>query len=354
MLHKKRKPNILISALTCCILFCTQELFAQFDCSQNLKNAQKQYDEGIIEKVPSTLENCLYSYSGEEKQQAYKLIIMSYLFDDNDKQADRYAVKLLTLNPDYKTNPVSDPKEFTQLLESFRTLPVNSMGLFGGVNKTQINVIQPYGLDNVSESKGTYNTKNISGYQLGARFNFFLFNNCELSAEMMVANNKFQYTQKMFGTTKLTFNESENWLQIPLSLTYDFGKGRTKLYIRGGYSYGLLVGASSTQNRTYFGNVTLANVDGPAEDLTQLRRKNNSWALAGVGLKIKLKKAHLFFETRYNYGLQNVVNTSKRYENSELLFKYYYLDNDFYINNLMFSVGYMYSFYKPKKKHRKN
>ncbi len=56
------------------------------DCSFTLTKAQKLFDAGTIEQIPQILQPCIDNgFTEEDKLQAYKLIILSYLFDNNIK-----------------------------------------------------------------------------------------------------------------------------------------------------------------------------------------------------------------------------------------------------------------------------
>ena len=75
--------------------------------------------------------------------------------------------------------------------------------------------------------------------------------------------------------------------------------------------------------------------------------------MAGAGINYKVKKGNVFLDLRYNYGFQNIVKTEQRYQNdlnNDLLYRYYYLDDDFKLNNFAFTIGYAYNIYKPVKK----
>ena len=71
-------------------------LYAQEDCALSLIKAQKLFDEGVIEEVPGTLAPCLNSgFSKEEKVSAYKLLVLTFLFEDRLNDAQNAMLKLL-------------------------------------------------------------------------------------------------------------------------------------------------------------------------------------------------------------------------------------------------------------------
>ena len=92
---------------------------------------------------------------------------------------------------------------------------------------------------------------------------------------------------------------------------------------------------------------------GPAVQLKEQRNNINFFLTGGLGLKYKMPMAFLFLDLRYNYGLTNSVDEATRYANKELTYKYYYVDDNFFVNNAIVSIGYERLFYKPKKKKNK-
>src|SRR5688572_27141366 len=87
-----------------CLVFLSKGMLAQQipvveeeeeegECSVVLKQAQKMYDDGKIETIPQFMQACLSRADGftrEEKVQAYRLLVLSYLFQDNKAEADKH------------------------------------------------------------------------------------------------------------------------------------------------------------------------------------------------------------------------------------------------------------------------
>ena len=343
------------------------------DCAIVLKNALKTYDEGAIEKVVDMLQGCMENgFSKEEKVQAYRLLILTYLFENNRTEAERNMVKLLKMEPEYQVNSAVDPPEFIKLFESYRTMPVFSMGLALGINFSVVSVLKNYSIDIVDpKTKIKYHSK--VGFQVALNYNHYLFDRCELSVEASLGTNTFQYQNDLIDFANVTFKETQSWIKLPVSATYDFGKGKKfKPYARLGASVGYLFSDNANIVRTYplednssSSAGKHAPVTSPTISLkkykytdqfgstqtTNLRNTFNYWILVGGGIKYKIKRGFVVLDVRYNLGLLNQVNTANRYSGiSDLVFKYYYIDSDFKMSDLAVSLKYVRSFYKPKKK----
>ncbi|MBN2682428.1 MAG: PorT family protein [Bacteroidales bacterium] len=323
-------------------------LYSQQNCAVILKEAEKMFDNGVIEDVPSLLNDCLKNgFSKDEKLRAYRLIIISFLFDDNKEEAEAFMLELLKLEPEYEVNKVVDPSEFVSLMEKFRTLPLYSFGVFGGTNYSNINPTEFYGVHNVT--KRGYDFSSGMGYQFGIRFNRYLINHVELSTEFSINQSTFEYSDSVFSFAVVTFDEKQTKLSLPLSITYQFEINKIKPYIRLGFNNSYNLNVFGTSIRKYIDN-SHRDITGSDVELTQYRNRYSASALAAIGTKYKIKRGDLFFEIRYLHGLTNQTKVENRYTSPELIYKYFYIDNDFTLNNLLLSFGYTYSFYKPMLK----
>jgi len=143
--------NILLAILLIGLL--SQSSYAQSSenegCVLVLKEAEKFYDEGKLEKIPSILDACVESgFSREEKIKAYRLLTLTYLFDDNKEMAEQSIENMLKLDPEHVINEAIDPIEFIYLYNEYRTEPILTYGINGGVNISNVRLIEQYSLDN--------------------------------------------------------------------------------------------------------------------------------------------------------------------------------------------------------------
>lgn len=341
--------EILTIRLIILFVFAIFTLQAQDDCTVKLKQAEEFFDDGKIETISSLLVECLKSgFSKDEKIRAYKVIINSYLFEDKLNLAEENMLKLLKLEPELKINKTVDPAEFVNLYKTYKTLPTYSIGIVAGVNLSSVTVNEAFGVHNVSNQTFNYKSSGM-GYQFGLNVNRNITSNLQVGFSVNIIQNNFEYTDSIFSFVHVSFVEKQTRIDLPLSVYYSFGKKIFRPYITVGANTGFVISASSTATRSYTDN-SHKDITGSDIDLKEYRRNVNFSALAGVGAKYMIKRGYFFFEAKYLYGLLNQVNTNTRYTNPELIYKYYYLDNNFKLNNLMISVGYMYSIYKPKKK----
>jgi hypothetical protein len=318
---------------------------AQNLCSQTLKKAQKEYDEGRLTEVSGILQSCLKDgFTHDQKLQAYRLLILTDLFSDQPDSAEQNLLHLLKEDPEYKINPSVDPAEFVTLYNSYNTSAVISIGLVGGINQSQAHVRNAFSTDNAN-NKATY-LPHI-GFQAGALADIKLYKNLQLTAGVLVERKTYEYKNLLFNYSNLDMKEQQLWMEIPLALKYNFGKRKLIPYLYSGGSFNLLLSSTGNIKRVSINGDNDAS--GPNVTLTNLRNKINYCAVFGTGLRYKLGYGYLNLDFKYSLGLTNVANSKNRYSDANLLYYYGYIDSNFTLNNLFISVGYFKSFYKPKK-----
>ncbi len=328
------------------------------ECLYTLRRAEELYDQGLIEDIPSMLQPCIQQgFSREDRLRAYKLVILSYLYDDNKEKAEAEMLGFLRRYPEYELLP-TDPVEFSYLFNSYDTRHKFTYGVFFGGNMTHGLISEPYGVYDLAGEKPEYRFLS-PGITAGARLNFLLGNQYELCVESHFSTHTFSYehTGPLLGFAQLDHEESQSWVNLPISVTRDFSFNRLGLFIRAGFQSAYLLNAKVDINRKYTGTTDVAfnEVTGPGLDISSLRKSINVWVLAGGGLKYKISRGYVIFDVRYNIGLMNQNGDSQnRYTGNEdiqdLNFYYYYTDSDFRMNHLVFSIGYLRSVYNPKKK----
>jgi hypothetical protein len=319
-------------------------------CTQKLNRAQKLYDAGRIKEVEPLLSECIKSgFTREEKMQALRLSILSYLFQDENSVAEQKLLELLHEDPEYKLNPAIDPAEFYQLYNQYRTLPVISIGIVGGANRTGVSERQAYTVNSLDNDKASY--KSRLGFQAGVLADILLYKNFQFNTGFLWNVKRFTYSKKLLYEDYSTVESQENqmWIDMPLSIKYVIGKNKLRFYGLAGVSTNLLLSANSRMSRVNVDESSAANAE--TQNFRKQRRYLSTSALLGAGARYKVGYGYLALEARYQFGLSNVTNADNRFlsEDGRLLFYYGYVSSDFSVNNLAFTIGYYKSFYKPKK-----
>ncbi len=108
-------------------------LSAQTSCGEEkLNDSRKKYSTGNFDQVVSLLQPCISSqgFSGLQKQEACRLLSMTYLAMDSTRMATDIAIELLSINPNFEAD-IFDPPLFIAIIntlkESGSTLMVKSV-----------------------------------------------------------------------------------------------------------------------------------------------------------------------------------------------------------------------------------
>ena len=77
----------------------------------------------------STLTNCAENSDESVSMSVHRLLAMSYLGLNESDKALLHAREILKINPKYKPSPITDTKEFIDLIESILVIPKFSIGV---------------------------------------------------------------------------------------------------------------------------------------------------------------------------------------------------------------------------------
>lgn len=350
------------------LLFFTFALqgFSQTDpgCLQALRSARASYEQGRLQEIEFTLKDCLdkNKFNKAEKVEAYKLLVLTYIYLEEPEQADKAMLSLLSADHFFEINEGTDPAEFINLYRKFRKDPIFSVGLRGSFLTTNVNVQNHYYVFGNGKGTGSFtSTQKLVG---GLAFEKVLIKDKLVFApEFMFSSRSFTYTNSnIFGTdsvsqaTSLTAQVSQQLLQLNLIGNYLFKKkfanNFLQPYVGAGLSTSYLL-SSSFEEAELNVEPGFEDVSGAPLDNTSGFKPLNFSAILLAGVKFKVTELYVTADVRYYWGLNNVVNPDNRYsqegDNVEILNRYGYVNNDFSINQAAISIGIIYPYFKPKK-----
>ncbi|MBU8892313.1 MAG: PorT family protein [Bacteroidales bacterium] len=344
--------SIKVYSIISLLLLISISVFSQqSDCSFKLEEAESAYESGILDSIPSLLRDCTKEgFDDDELARAYKLLILTYLFEDYQDMAEFTMLKFLKKFPEYELK-ANDQVEFTYLYKSYQTVPVYSIGVMGGMNYSFVRIIDPYSLGSSTDYSGDYSVSGM-GYQFGLQFERYINEKINIDLGAFFVNRKFNYQITQLDFTTIDYDESQSVISVPLTGTYDFSYKFLNPYVRIGFGIDYIIGASSGIKRIIDGG-TQEDITGPDLDILNDRNTLNYDAIVGGGLKLKTKKGYGLLDLRYHFGLNNIVNSESRYSDGEKTFYYNYADDNFSLDNFYISVGYVFSFYKTKESLKK-
>jgi len=324
---------------------------AQDDCSKTLQEARNQYDLGIIDEIPKMLARCMQEgFTRSQKIEAYKLMILAYLFDDDQFDAEKTMTEFLKKYPEYEIMP-NDPVEFIHLFESYRTTSEFSFGVNVGLNLANPRVTEPHSM--LDNARAEFSNSTLSGYQFGLGAGRYISERMMVNVGLLLAQHRYSFTDKDTFTkldgNKLdesyTFEENLKEVSLPLTVIYEINNGKLLYFIRAGASVNYILSATGLPS----GINNKQPMTGEKTNMKEYRNALFFNAIAGFGMHYKIPRGYVSVDLRYNYGFNNLVKHGTRYDNPYLYSQYKYLDDDFSLHTFSLSVGYYVSFYNPKK-----
>jgi hypothetical protein len=357
LLHPIHKSSfsLILALLTVLLVHPAFLLYGQneSDCTTKIQEARKSYDQGNIEDIPKMLAPCMENgFTRVQKIEAYKLIILSYLVDEDQADAEKTMLEFLKKYPEYEIMP-NDPVEFVYLFESYRTTSVFSFGLTAGVSLTDPRIIQSYSV--VDQNHVTLKNSMKPGFQIGFGGARYISKQMLFNLEFIFGENRYGFSSTIKtplqggndGINSTIYTEKQFKLELPVTLAYEFSSRKVHYFLRAGASIAKIMGTSGVATHKY--SAEMPAITGDNVNMKSYRRNFLYSAVVGTGLRYKVPRGVVIIDLRANIGLNNIVKKENRYSNQQQITKSYYIDDDFSLNTISLTAGYYFSFYKPKK-----
>lgn len=325
-------------------------LAAQSNCSQLLVEATRKFEMGQLNEIPELLSSCLRNgFTKDENVQAYRLLTLVHLYLDDKTSAEKSFLNMLVINKEYVVDLKSDPSELVYLAEMYRIRPILSLHVKAGNNLTVPKVINRYAIGDNLTNIENYNY--TPGFKFSAAIEYPLLKYIQIGVESSFSLVSFTYNNRVNNFADISLKESQSWLDFPVYIKGAYSFGKFTPYVYGGGAYSLLLSNSAEEPSR---KTDETNTTGKTIDILELRKGYNISLIGGAGLKIKQGLNYIVIDFRYSRGISNVVDKSTRYDNSltsgnELMYRYWYVDPDYALNQYALTVGFVKSIYKPKK-----
>ena len=377
--------RLLISYLVCtALLILSISVHAQ-TCTETLDEAKALYADGNFYPIQDLISDCLKGgFTDEQKVEALEILTIVHNYNAELDSAEVSYLELLHTDPIYL--PDSNKQvEIEYISKRFKTDPVWTIhGPRIGANWTFARIINNNGTDNTNQSNEKYNA-NLGG-QISGGVELTLYKDWSIMAEGVFYVRDFNYTNVFYeGFDNIVIDDQQIGVEVPIYLKYQRGFKSKKVkneidkwypYVYAGYSLNFLLrdrsvisytsANSGTQDPGTGGNILSSRED---INLSNVRNTFNSAIVVGTGVKYRLRTNYISLDVRYSFGLKNVVNPDKQFDFSRetdiprttenaptraYTFAYSMVDDDFRLDNLFISVGYIHPIYKPRSIDRKS
>lgn len=332
-LHNTGNRYYLQSLCTCLLLLCVHISSAQESCAEKLLRANTFYEQGRLNEAIELANPCILSGTTTDKWQAYRLLAMAYLANDQRKEARTVTENMMELNPLYKPSPLKDPPELIKMIHSVVVIPKFSVGL---AFNTGFNYTYPV-------VKGVYNLLDYTKQYRAERdflgelsIGYFLGKNISIHTGLTVSSNTFSISfTHPWGNTAI--KEKLNYLTVPVYARYMFFYGRRlRPFVEAGVSGSYLLSSSSDfTTSTDTSQQVLKGLDSRSR-----HNVYNYGVSLGAGLSCKAGNGNVLLALYYGHNFANITRAGERYNSISLRDNYLYIDDDITINNFSIMVGY--------------
>ena len=364
----KKLPHLLL------FLLASSQAFGQAtsSCTQTLRFAQSTYESGKLHELEAILNDgkCLTEgFNTEERRQAYKLLVQSYIYLEEPEKADAAMLSLLTTDQFFRPNPDVDPAEFVSLYNRFRTKPLFRYGAkLGPAFNAPLSTVDYY-VGDAAEGSSTFTP--LVTFSIGVMFEKDFLKNQRLTLAPEVAFSSRGYTESWVNSNaqqagsaaettpptpatkglmtikikSIDFNPLVKWW-----LSKDPASRDQKIepYAIGGPGINFVLSASAEDAKLDQVLNHKGTNTGPSVDATGIYHPVNFSAIAGAGARIRLSKVFVSADVRFNFGLNNVVNDKHR-TNDELAFDYSWVTNSTFMNSVTINLALQLAYFSPKK-----
>jgi hypothetical protein len=317
---------------------------AQINCTEQLRQAERRFDEGLLDEIPMMVKPCMASgFTKEEKVNAYKLLIQTYLYNDNKHLADEEMHRFLKDFPDYKILQ-TDSKEFVNLYKTYRTEPIMRIEPYLGGNYSMPYLYEYYGVGDLNKNVPEY-TSNF-GVTAGVNYTNKLTKDMDWSVGLSMHYTRVGYFYQVFDHTYLDGTYTQMHAAMPVSTRYYFSLNSVKLFAKVGFEAAYLIQSKNNLVRGF--NAGGDNIVGDI-NLTNYHKRIDLRPHFGVGFSPRFGNVNLIVDGGFKMGTIIPVDPTLRYSNNELFEKFYFIEDKWIFNHLFINVAYVFSVYKPVK-----
>ena len=309
---------------------------AQMDtCITNLKNAGTDYDQGDYDNAIVLLNNTMKGcpLSREDQLQASKLLILCFLAIDDLEAADNTAAAIMKIDPNFAPDKFKDDPKLSSLFKKYVPEPTLAVAVGGGMNWPVIDVVHTYSIVHADDAQGLASYASQPGYQFGGEISKRIYKNLWGALGIQFRNTGYAHTLDSVQESTVHYEENLTSFDFPLSIRYHFLSGPVNPYLQAGIDFSFLSRALSSTTR---------DEEQDLVDRTAYRNNTSIGYFGEAGFQYSIKALGIFGNFRYTWFPSFVNKEGTRYADEINLYKYYYVDDDFKMNNIQFNAGVFY------------
>ena len=342
------------------------------DTIANFNDAQELYNQGRYDEAEKLFKQ-KHIYYNETNEQNWKILVAQTFIEEKKlSDANKVILQLVKSNPNYLPIEGIYQEDFYTLVKNISVHPTITLGAKAALSFPSYKVIKVQSVYDSTNYDSPY--KKLNGYCYSVYLQGNIAQNFAFVLDYSYAKSGYKRKINRDGVDnfELKYSEVIYSNEIGLSVKKYLLKDDSKLLvgarspilhkgsgpyfsIGGYYSKMRQAQANAEINYLYTNrynqyiepkNLTRNNID--VKDMRNTKRFGLS---AALGSSLTIDRFVISLEAKYLYDLTSLTNPEKRYSNTELLYNYYYIDNDVSMNRIDASLSLAYIFkYKVKSK----
>ena len=232
------------------------------------------------------------------------------------------------------------------------------VGIRGGTNFSTANSQASYSVfsytlgTTTGDNEKSYKSFSKPGLQFGFSISFEFIRGVSINLLPSYTSYRFEYGNSFRWydtedankqvTISYNFETRLQFVELPLTVKYEFLKGSFKPYIHAGGYYNFLTDALKKVNTT---GIDQASGSDAEINLTELSvgvedrmKKANYGIIGGLGFTQNFGNARLGLEINYHYGLHNLDNGEMKFTDNQLITGTYDVPDDYSLDNISISL----------------
>jgi hypothetical protein len=313
---------------------------AQTPCVNALDAAAQAFDEGRLDDVIALLVPC-NDLSRDKAWQRSRLLALAFLFSDRPSEADAAVYEMLQLNPGYEVDELHDPIELVRIIEQYSIVPRFEAGARIGISKSGRRVYEQRLIAPLSD--GGSDARFVLGNDLGLTMGMTIGTALSMSVEASYSTRAYGFDRTTTTGLTTTYTERLSYLTLPLLARFRFATGAIRPHISAGYFFKIRLGATSdVTGMPAAGGESFSDAGVLSTD--DRRTSSDHGPLAGIGVDVSVGPGALTIDGRYEFGLADITRADTRFTDSDLLYRYLYVDDAFHLHSFILSIGYVLPF----------
>lgn len=356
--------NLLITFLFTGAVLCAQD---KTECDQKVVKAENQFKLGFLTEAESlvkdALDNC--KLTRKHKIEAYEVLARINIEQDNLTDALRNIKKILRLDHSYSPDRTRLEEDYIKYFDKFKVTPMMSGGVYyEHLFPQYVTIGEPNIIMGDFDYSAPYKRK-PGNSMIGINLTYGLRTNTRFSFSPGVTtlNYSRKIEHKFYKNYYTSITETDSYLSLPLEINQHFKLKKFTAYFGLGYTYSAIIKGSAIVDASYpILDYASNNFDlEPKYDLvfTETTITNTKSVRSNLGLsKINIGFSYNFYnfivdlKCSYNKALTLMNSTSNFYMADNIIYRTYYIDNNFYCKYIAvnLSVNYVLLYKINKKK----